>query len=85
VTALALARRHSRKGKRVAMHPISVMLSDREWEALRGIPRTCRCLTDDRLIGGLLTREEARIIKQDEQLRALRQALIDSKTGNAQG
>lgn len=69
----------------LAMHPIHVMLTDREWEALRGIPRTCRCLTDDRLIGGLLTREEARIIKQDEQLRALRQALIDSRSGNAQG
>ena len=61
------------------MHPISLLLTDREWEALRGIPRTCRCLTDSRLIGGLLTREEARIIKQDEQLRDLRVALMESR------
>ena len=69
----------------MAMHPIHVMLTDREWEALRGIPRTCRCLTDDRLIGGLLTREEARIIKQDEQTRALRMALKEQRDANAQG
>jgi hypothetical protein len=63
----------------MAMHPVNLLLTDREWEALRGIPRTCRCLTDSRLIGGLLTREEARIIKQGEQLRALRVALVESR------
>jgi hypothetical protein len=67
------------------MHPISIMLTDREWEALRGIPRTCRCLTDDRLIGGLLTREEARIIQQDANQRALRKALDERRSDDAKG
>lgn len=61
------------------MHPIQLMLTDREWEALRSIPRTCRCLTDSRLIGGLLTTEEARIINQDLRLRTLRMANAEAK------
>jgi hypothetical protein len=69
----------------MAMHPIQLLLTDREWEALHGIPRVCRCLDDSRLVGGLLTREEARIIKQDEQLRALRVALVKSREQDAQG
>jgi hypothetical protein len=67
------------------MHPISIVLTDREWEALRGIPRTCRCLTDDRLIGGLLTREEARIIQQDANQLALRKALAERSSVDAKG
>lgn len=63
----------------MALHPINLLLTDREWEALRSIPRTCRCLTDSRLVGGLLTTEEARIIKQDAQLKTLRMALADAK------
>lgn len=69
----------------MALHPIYLLLTEREWEALRDIPRACRCLNDSRLIGGLLTREEARIIKQDEQLRALRVALVESRKLDAKG
>ena len=67
------------------MHPVNLLLTDLEWEALRGHHRDGQSMTDSRYIGLLLGQEVARVAKQDAQLRALRQALIESRSGNAQG
>ena len=67
------------------MHPVTLVLTDLEWEALRGPHRDGLDLTDSRYIGLLLGRERARIIHEDESIRALRVALAEKRGENAQG
>jgi hypothetical protein len=69
----------------MAMHHLHLLLTDLEWNALRGHHRDGLSMTDSRYIGLLLGQEVARVAKQDGKLRELRQALVDSRTGNAQG
>lgn len=67
------------------MHEVKLLLTDLEYEALRGIRRDRPGETDSRLVGSMLAAEWVTRTKRDEHLRELRMEWLKSRSADAKG
>lgn len=67
----------------MAVHDILISLDEDSFKALRDMPRSCRCLTDSKLIGLLLRAEARRLERKDEELQATIRRAHERMQGHA--